>query len=135
MENPELNQKVITPDGKAVITKIDSVDKAVRVIHIEGQTPVTDYRFSDIHPLTPMRELLSDLIAIEPSFKTASTKNLINAVIKDIKSIYLPSELEMYEALSHSKRVFSTLFEGDSASLPGQAIKKMTTTLKKINQN
>jgi hypothetical protein len=41
-------ETVITPVGKAVIEKIDNIDKAVRVKHLEAKTPVTDYRFADL---------------------------------------------------------------------------------------
>lgn len=46
--NYKKGQVVITPDGKAKIIVVDSVDKTVRVQHLEARTPVTDYRFSDL---------------------------------------------------------------------------------------
>ena len=41
-------QRVITPHGKAIITVVDTIGKAVRVKHLEARTPITDYRFSDL---------------------------------------------------------------------------------------
>jgi hypothetical protein len=43
-------QTVMTPDGKAKIKVVDSIDRAVRVEHLEARTPVTDYRFEDLKP-------------------------------------------------------------------------------------
>jgi hypothetical protein len=41
-------QTVITPHGKAIITVVDTIGKAVRVEHLEARTPITDYMFSDL---------------------------------------------------------------------------------------
>lgn len=46
-----VDQKVITPRGKAIIKIVDDVQECVRVKHLEGSTPVTDYRFSDLKPI------------------------------------------------------------------------------------
>ena len=46
-----VDQKVLTPRGKAIIKVIDYVYGCVRVEHIDASTPVTDYRFSDLKPI------------------------------------------------------------------------------------
>lgn len=44
----KVNQIVVTPHGKAKVTVVDEIGKAVRVEHLEARTPITDYRFSDL---------------------------------------------------------------------------------------
>ncbi len=43
-----IDQIVTTPHGKAKITVVDTIGKAVRVEHLEARTPITDYRFTDL---------------------------------------------------------------------------------------
>ena len=49
--NYSVDQRVLTPKGKAVIKIVDHVQECVRVKHLEASTPVTDYRFSDLKPI------------------------------------------------------------------------------------
>lgn len=50
----KVNQIVVTPHGKAKITAVDVIGKAVRVEHIEARIPITDYRFSELTKKTPV---------------------------------------------------------------------------------
>lgn len=44
----ELNELVITPKGKARIVVLDSVNKCVRVKHLEARTAITDFYTKDL---------------------------------------------------------------------------------------
>lgn len=44
----KVNQIVITPHGRAKVTIVDEIVKAVRVEHLEARIAITDYRFTDL---------------------------------------------------------------------------------------
>lgn len=92
MKTFKLNQEVITPDGKAIITVIDEFTSSVRVKHLESKGPITDYKFEDI-----------TIIEIPASEITVAE------FIAKVKSLLLPTIGIKYDMSALHKSVFMYL--------------------------
>lgn len=76
------NRVVTTQYGTAIITMVDKETSFVRVKHLKSNTPVTDFRFSEI-------KLTSNTMRIIP--QTKSNYLNLNGISLDVKE-YLPNK-------------------------------------------
>lgn len=75
MKTPKEGQVAQTQFGLCKITKVDADSKSVRVEHFVDKTPITDFRFCDVH---------------EPDLKNGQIKTILveNKIVAKVSGVF-----------------------------------------------